>query len=103
MKPCRSEELNLHSLELLKASFLFEAAIHPVRRHLLHLLAKEQRLSASAIYRKLRLSKGLCIQHLSILCGVGLVLRRAIGAQLFYEVNHAKLDDLHAAAETLLT
>lgn len=103
MKPCRSEELNIHSHELLKASFLFEAAIHPVRRHLLQLLTEEHRLPAAIIYRKLHLSKALCIQHLSILCGVGLVLRQANGEQLLYAVNYEKLDELHAAAEALST
>ena len=102
MKPIKQDLLEIQSFELLKASFLFEAAIHPFRQQLLSLLCEEDRwLTATAIADLLNASRIFCMQHLSILVGVNLLFREKNEGNVFYFINEEKLEDLNAAAKAL--
>ena len=102
MKSVRKKEFTIQSDTLLKASFLFEAAIHPMRLQLLNLLIAHGGLTSTAIFDLLDLETEIGLQQLSILCGVGLLLRNAEGEEMFYTVNYEKLDQLYRCAESLL-
>ena len=101
MKPVKKKELNIQADTLLKASFLFEAVIHPMRLRLLNLLIAHGGLTTTAILSMLELEPEICVQQLSILCGVGLLLRNTEGEEVFYTVNYKKLDQLDRCAELL--
>lgn len=102
MKSVKKKDLLIQADILLKASFLFEAVIHPMRHQLLNLLIAQGGLTTTAILRMLKVEPEICVQQLSILCGVGLVLRNTEGEDVFYTVNYEKLDQLYRCAEILL-
>lgn len=102
MKSVRKKELAIQSGTLLKASFLFEAAIHPMRLQLLNLLIAHGGLTATSIFALLDIESDTGLQQLSILCGVGLLLRNTESEEVFYTVNYEKLDQLYRCAEALL-
>jgi len=102
MKTSQADTLVIRSSELLKASFLFEAIVHPMRGKLLEAILEEGRLTASELWQRLGIEEALCLQQLSILCGVGLLLRQPETERVFYAVNHAKMEVLYTAAEALL-
>lgn len=102
MKTTHADTLIIRSNDLLKASFLFEAIVHPMRRRLVEAVLEEEGLTATALSQKLEIEQGLCLQQLSILCGVGLLLRRREGRQIVYVVDQEKIEALNSAAGALL-
>lgn len=102
MKTARQQNSKLQLTSLLKASFLFEAAIHPMRQQLIGLLIKEGTLTASAICDLSGIEDALCVQQLSILCETGLLVRHAEFGVVFYSVQHQKLQQLYQCADALL-
>lgn len=102
MKPTKQQKAPLPFSAILKASFLYEAAIHPMRQQIIGLLLLEKRLPALAIADILFLEEEVCVQQLSILCGVGLVIRQTEDGDVFYRLDRQKLEQLYACAEVLL-
>ena len=102
MKQVKQKEPELQFNVLLKASFLFEAAIHPLRQQLLSLLEEEERVSVKTICSLLDIEEAICVQQLSILCGVGLLTRKTEDGDVFYAVQHEKLHQLYLCSEALL-
>lgn len=102
MKPAKPNESALQFNSLMKASFLYEAAIHPMRQQLLSILTEEKRLSAKAMADILFLEEETCIQQLSILCGAGLLFRQPDAGEVYYTVDSEKLQQLYDCAEALL-
>ena len=103
MKPVKHQPLDLNLTPLLQASFLFEAAVNPMRQQLLALLTEEDKLTAKALCSTLNVEESFCLQQLSILCGAGLLRRKADGEEVFFSVRFEKLHQLYACAEAVLT
>jgi ArsR family transcriptional regulator, arsenate/arsenite/antimonite-responsive transcriptional repressor len=101
MNTSKTAELEIQSETLLRASFIFEAAIHPVCQRMLRLLDEEERLTAGAISQKMSLEQAVCSNYLSILHRADLVLIEREGRQAWYVVNNAMFDQLFACAEVL--
>lgn len=102
MKHAKQNASVLQFSTIMKASFIFEAAIHPMRQQLLALLQEEGRLAAKAIAAFLFLEEELCLQQLSILCGAGLLLRQVDGKEVYFILNQEKLQQLYACSDELL-
>lgn len=102
MKHTKQNASEFQFSTILKASIIFEAAIHPMRQQLLALLQEERGLSYKAIAATLLLEEELCLQQLSILCGAGLLLRQKDNGDVFYTVDKEKLQQLYACADELM-
>jgi DNA-binding MarR family transcriptional regulator len=102
MKQVKQKEPELQLDAMLKASFLFEAAIHPLRHQLLSLLIEEDRVSIKTLCYLLDLEEATCVQQLSILCGVGLLIRKTDEEDVYYTVHYEKLHQLYLCADALL-
>ena len=103
MKPVKHQPLDLNLTPLLKASFLFEAAVNPMRQQLLAVLTENEHLTARSLGYLLNVEEAICLQQLSILCGAGLLRRNADGNDVFFSVRLDKLNQLYACAEAVLT
>ena len=103
MKPVKHQPLDLNLTPLLQASFLFEAAVNPMRQQLLAVLTENEHLTARSLGYLLNVEEAICLQQLSILCGAGLLRRNADGNDVFFSVRLDKLNQLYACAEAVLT
>ncbi len=99
LKSMKKKDFIIQTDTLQKASFLFEAIIHPMRLKVLNLLIDYGGLTTAAVSLILKQESQICVQQLSILCGVGLVLRNTESEEVFYTVNYKKLDQLYRCAE----
>jgi DNA-binding transcriptional ArsR family regulator len=101
MNTSKTAELEIQSDTLLRAAFIFEAAIHPVCQRMLRLLDEEERLTAGAISQKMGLEQEVCSNYLSFLHRADLVLIEKEGRQTLYVVNYTMFDQLFACAAAL--
>lgn len=101
MKQAKQNQSALQFSTIMKASFIFEAAVNPMRRQLLAVLQEERRLSIKTIAALLFLEEELCRQQLSILYGAGLLKRQADSEDVYYTLNQEKLQQLYACADEL--
>lgn len=70
---------------------LFRALNHKLRRSMLELLEKNEKLTVTDTYVKLRVEQSVASQHLAILRKAGLVNTERQGKFIFYSVNQERL------------
>lgn len=96
-----SGPLLLDTQNLKTAALFFRAVNNPFRQRILHLLHKHSRLTVTEIYVKLRREQCVVSSHLGILREAKLVSTERMGKNIFYSVNHQRLEQLQHLATGL--
>ena len=71
------------------------------RQQILRLIAKQDGIIVTSIYKKLKIEQSVASQHLAILRNQGIVKTERDGKFIYYSVNHDRLEQLHTIAESL--
>ena len=95
-----SFEIDVNTLR--KAALLYRSVNHPLRQQILHLLHKNERMTVSRVYAKLRIEQSVASQHLAILRKAGMVINEREGKNVFYRVNYERLQKFHSISAQLL-
>ena len=98
-----TEELLIETPAIKKASLVFRAINHPLRRQILQYLHQEARMTVTQLYIKLRLEQSVVSQHLAILRKAGVVQTERQGKFIFYSVSYTRLKQIHQVAAELIT
>jgi DNA-binding transcriptional ArsR family regulator len=91
-------ELQIEFFYLKKAALIFRAINNKIRLQILQLLNEHHKLTVTALYIKLRLDQSATSQHLAILRKAGLVNTERDGKNIYYSINHTRLQELHELA-----
>lgn len=100
-KDSPSFDIDVHTLR--KAALLYRSVNHPLRQQILHLLHKNDRMTVSRVYAKLRIEQSVASQHLAILRKAGMVINEREGKNVFYRVNYDRLQKFQTISSQLLT
>lgn len=93
--------LAIDSILLGKAALIFRAVNHHLRQRILKLLHSHQKMSVTTLYVKLGLEQSVASLHLAILRKEGFVTAEKVGNQVFYSVNHERLNLVGTCAKAL--
>lgn len=83
---------NQHGLKDLAKKF--KSLGHPVRLQILKLLKDEPNLNVTNIYTKLKVDQPVISHHLGLLSRCGLLIRKRIGRENFYQLNTQGFEEL---------
>ena len=97
-----SDSLQIEALCLKKASLVYRAVNHKLRQKMLQFIYKNEPVTVTAIYTKLRLEQSVASQHLAILRRAGLVDHQKEGKHVYYSIQIDRLQQLHTIADELL-
>ena len=97
-----TDELIVETPAIKKASLVFRAINHPLRRQILQFLHQEVRMTVTQLYIKLRLEQSVVSQHLAILRKAGMVQTERQGKYIFYSVGYERLKQVHQVAAELI-
>lgn len=93
-------ELDVNTLR--KAALLYRSVNHPLRQQILHLLHKNERMTVSRVYARLKIEQSVASQHLAILRKAGMVINEREGKNVFYRVNYDRMQKFqHISAQLL--
>jgi len=95
-------ELRIETLHVKKASLIFRAIDNKLRQQMLQILHKNERMTVTEIYSKLRLRQPVASHHLGILRRVNLVTARRDRQYVCYSVNYERLVEIYVGASALL-
>lgn len=96
-------ELQIEFFYLKKASLTFRAINNKIRLQILQILHENSKMTVTSLYLKLRLDQSATSQHLAVLRKSGFVNTERHGKCIYYSINFERLEELHNAAEKLLT
>jgi len=85
-------EINIDNLEL--AAGKLRAISHPMRIAILELLAQEERLSVTEIYKTLNIEQATASHHLNILKNKKVLISRRSGKKIFYSLRSNTLTEI---------
>jgi DNA-binding transcriptional ArsR family regulator len=94
--------LEIKPLLLKKGELILRALNHKLRQNIISFIHEKGEANVSEIYIQLHLEQTVVSQHLSILRKAGFVTTRREGKQVFYSVNHEKLELVHNNVASLL-
>lgn len=87
-------EIELDYGELRRAVLVLRAVNHDLRKQIITLLEKNERMTVTDIYIRLRLEQSVASQHLAILRKAGIVVPERDGKFIFYALNKDRLDQI---------
>ena len=79
--------MNLDKDKIRKRAFEIRAINHPLRYNILELLEKNQEMTVTDIYIKLRLEQSVASQHLAVLRNAGIVEDNRSGKFIYYSLK----------------
>ena|ERR1700712_2342390 len=82
-------------------SVLIKTLNNKIRQQIIRLLESHERLTVTEILIHLRLLQSITSQHLSILRREGIVVTRREGKNIYYELNHARFEEIRQFVEAL--
>ena len=94
-------QFDIQTHDLKKTALVFRAVNHPLRQRILHLIHRQQRMSVTEIFTRLRMKQSITSQHLAILRKAGLVSTVKEGKHIYYDVCYERLEQLHEVAVQL--
>lgn len=97
-----TSELKIEIIQLKKAALILRAINHKLRQQMMKLIHQNGKMTVTEIYVKLRLEQSVASQHLAILRKAGFVSTVRDGKFIYYSVNYARLDQVHAIVHDLL-
>jgi DNA-binding transcriptional ArsR family regulator len=96
------KELKIDQLRLQQASGVLRAVNHPLRQKLLRLLHQQGEICVTDLYHTMDLEQSVASQHLSVLRNARVVATRREGKQVYYSVDHTRLDEIMHFVRSLL-
>lgn len=91
------------NLDTLRRSVLTLRAInHQLRQDIITLLEKEERMTVTELYIKLRLEQSVASQHLAILRRAGVLSTEREGKFIYYSLNKSRLKEISGFIEDLV-
>lgn len=92
----------MYNLELVKeAAETIRSFNHPIRLQIVDLLEKNNRLTVTDIYVKLRVEQSVASQHLAILRKAGVLDTERNGKYIHYFLNKSRIDHITKNLESL--
>lgn len=85
------EEININYENLRSAVLVLRAINHELRRSIIALLEKEERLTVTELYIMLRIEQSVASQHLAILRKAGVVEPYREGKFIYYSLQKDRL------------
>ena len=85
-----------------KAALVLRAVNHKLRQQIIELIEKNERMTVTNLYIKLRLEQSVASQHLAILRRAGIVTTERNGKFIFYKVSEEKAELIDCACNLLL-
>lgn len=95
------EEINISYDSLRSAVLVLRAINHELRRNIVNLLEKEDRMTVTQIYIKLRIEQSVASQHLAILRKAGIVQPHREGKFIYYSLEKNRLSQIADLITTL--
>lgn len=86
--------LNFDFQLLHKPLMVLRTMNHRLRQEMMHLIHREQKLTVTDIYVKLRLEQSVASQHLSLLRKSGIVTTFREGKFVYYSIDYPKMEEL---------
>lgn len=87
-------EIELDYGELRRAVLVLRAVNHDLRKQIIELLEKNERMAVTEIYIELRLEQSVASQHLAILRKAGVVVPERDGKFIYYVLDKARLGQI---------
>lgn len=84
--------ININKLEAVASKL--RAISHPMRIAIIDLLSKDDRLSVTEIYDKLKIEQATASHHLNILKNKGVLNSKREGKKIFYSLKNVTLTDI---------
>lgn len=95
----QNDQFQLEELKL--ASSVFRAINHPLRLNIVRLVDEFEKLTVTQIYFKLRIEQSVASQHLAILRESEILLATRDGKNIYYTLNHRRMQAIVRCIETL--
>lgn len=89
--------------DIKKASSIFRAVGHPLRKRMLQLLAEKQQAKVTEIYVSLKIEQSVASQHLKILREANIVETQRRGKVILYKVNYDHLSKLEKIVSEIIS
>lgn len=97
------KDIQLDYTELRKAVMVLRAVNHKLRQEVIDLLEKNEKMTVTDLYIKLRLEQSVASQHLAILRRAGVVKTERHGKFIYYSLNNDRLGQINHLVEQLAT
>ncbi len=95
------KDIKLDYAELRQAVLTLRAVNHKLRQSIVDLLSKNDTMTVTDIYVKLRLEQSVASQHLAILRRAGVVDTERKGKFIYYTLNGKRLDQIMGLVDDL--
>lgn len=93
--------IELDYAELRKAVLVLRAVNHKLRQQIIDLLEKNNEMTVTDLYVKLRLEQSVASQHLAILRRAGVVETERNGKFIYYSVDKDRMKQIGGIVEEL--
>ena len=95
------DDLLIDYAELRKALLVLRAINHKLRQQIIELLDKNEKMTVTDIYIRLRLEQSVTSQHLAILRRAGIVNTIRNGKFIYYSLNRERLTQISQLVDEL--
>lgn len=95
------EEINISYDSLRSAVLVLRAINHDLRRNIVNLLEKKDRMTVTQIYIQLRIEQSVASQHLAILRKAGIVAPHREGKYIYYSLEKDRISQIADLVSTL--
>lgn len=96
------DHLAVDVLLMKKSAAMLRALNHQLRLQMLRLIHAQGRMTVSEIYAQLGLEQSAASQHLSLLRKAGYVRAEREGKNIYYSLNHQRLQQVHQLMDRLV-
>lgn len=96
-----SREIRLEFSALRKTLLVLRAVNHPLRKQILELLSKTEKMIVTDLHSQMHLEQSIVSQHLAVLRKAGVVLTNRSGKFIYYRINPDRLNDIKTLAESI--
>lgn len=96
-----SREIRLEFSALRKTLLVLRAVNHPLRKQILELLSKTEKMIVTDLHSQMHLEQSIVSQHLAVLRKARVVLTNRSGKFIYYRINPDRLNDIKTLAESI--
>ena len=98
----KNGEIRLEFSVLRKVLLVLRAVNHPLRKKIVELLIKAEKMVVTELQSQLQLEQSIVSQHLAILRKAGVLLTNRSGKFIYYRVNPKRIHDIKNLAEGIV-
>lgn len=96
-----SREIRLEFSVLRKTLLVLRAINHPLRKQILELLSKTEKMIVTDLHSQMQLEQSIVSQHLAVLRKAGVLLTNRSGKFIYYRINPDRLNDIKTLAGSI--